>query len=242
MAVGVPAVSAHAITLKRDSEVKFGRRCGQVLEDREPSRSVAVAHAQVEGRIVAPWIGGGTPLASVLNGDTGRIDVVLSRGVATFPVVVVVRVGAGEIADGTRLGVEGDGLAFRARVVGTADGHVLRELVLNQHRHFRGASHTQSTRQGWVSQAKLAVHALDATDGLASGTLLRRPLRLLVARRAGVRAVRPFAAAAAAVASAFSYGEDVSKPTNGGAWVLNARPATKAEPVNRNCAVVGWEG
>ena len=88
---------------------------------------------------------------------------------------------------------------------------------------------------------KLASLALNTANRLASGTLSRWPLSLLVARWACVRAEIALTTAAAIAALAACYGHDVAEATAVRTGRLNTGPATEAKIVERNCAIVGWE-
>lgn len=69
---------ATVVAYELDGVVKLVTGCRQVLEDRKPSSTVAVAHTQIERRIVA---GGSTwtaPFAGILDWHAFGIDVVLS--------------------------------------------------------------------------------------------------------------------------------------------------------------------
>ena len=105
---------------------------------------------------------------------------------ATLPVVVVVGIRAGKVASRAGLRVERNGLTLGARVVGTANSDILRELVLNKNSDCVGAGHAQALRHIRVRQVQLAALAKNATNRLASGALRGRPLGLLVASWAGV--------------------------------------------------------
>lgn len=223
LAVRVLASAAHALASDLNREVERSRGGWRILEDREPCSTIAVADAEVERCIVAPWVGRRTPLASILDGDTLRVDVVLRGSVAALPVVVVVRVWAGEVGSGAPRDVERDRLSFGTWVVGTADGYVVRELILHKDRHLRGTSHAEALRHAWVGEVKFASLAQKTTDGLTSRALGGWPLGLLVAGRASVRTVAALSAGAAATTSG---GLNITEAASVGAGVLNTSPAT----------------
>lgn len=122
------------------------------------------------------------------------------------------------------------------RVVGTANSNLLANVVLDL--NTTNALNAKLLGKVGVGQVKLAVLALETTDGLTSGTLGAGPLGLLVTSRASVRA----------------HGVTVTAVTRDGrdnvvdhlldyvsGDVLDTRPATKAEIVERDGPVVGWE-
>lgn len=233
LAVGVLAGTAHVVTLELNGELKLSVSGGRVLEDGQPGTAVAETNTQVHGGEVAPGVGVRAPLAGILHGNTGGVDVVLSASLATLPVVVVVGVGAGQRVGLARHGVERNSLALSTGVVGTADGDVLAKLVLDLDLDLVSARHAKLAGHGGVGQVELATLAVDTTNGLASSTLVRRPLGLLVASGAGVGAVSTLSAALAGKGSL-----DVGVAAHETARLLNASPTTKTHPVNRNRAVV----
>lgn len=90
---------------------------------------------------------------------------------------------------------ERNGLAFGARVVGAAYGSLGIHGVLNHDVDHGGAGHAKAGGHGRVRQVKLAILAEDSADRLTSSALGGRPLRLLITRWAGIRAVRALGAA-----------------------------------------------
>lgn len=243
LAVGVLAGTTEAITRNLDSKIQLLARRRQILENRQPSGAVTISDAQVQRGEVAPGVRVGAPLAGVVDGDAGGVDVVLGRGVAALPFVVVVGVRAGEVAGGAGLGVDGDGFGFGARVVGAADGDVGGEFVLDDDVDFVGARHAELVGHAGVREAELAVLALDAADGLAGGALGGGPLRLLVSSGTGIRAVGTLGAAAAARAGVRGDGLDVGEAATLGerAGGLDTSPATETHPVDSERTVVRWE-
>lgn len=243
LAVGVLASATKAIAGDLDSKIQLLARGGQILENRQPGRTVAIPDTEVQRGEVAPGVGVGAPLAGVVDGDAGRVDVVLGRGVAALPLVVVVGVRAGEVAGGAGLGVDGDGFGFGARVVGAADGDVGGEFVLDDDVDLVGAGHAELVGHAGVGEPELAVLALDAADGLAGGALGGGPLRLLVSSGAGVGAEGALGAAAAARAGVGGDGLDVGEAATLGerARGLDTGPATETHPVDSERAVVGRE-
>lgn len=233
LAVRVLALAAHVVALKLDGELKLGISGGRVLEDGEPRGTVAVADTKVHGSEVAPGVGIRAPLASILHGDTGGVDVVLSAGLAALPVVVVVGIGAGQGVSLAGLGVERDGLALSTGVVSAANSDVLAKLVLNLDLDLGSARHAELGGHLLVSQTKLATLALNATNGLASGALVLGPLRHLVASGASVGAVGTLVAALAS-----ESGLDGGETSGVAARLLDASPTTKTHPVNRDGTVV----
>ena len=232
LAVGVLACSAHAVALDFDGELELRRRGRRVLEDREPSCTATVANAKVERRVVAPVITGRSPLACILDGNAGWVDIVLGGRVSALPVVVVVGVRAGEVAGGARLSVKRNGLGFRAWVVRTADGHVLGQIVLNENGDLGRARHAKIVRHARVGEMELATLALKAANRLASSALSGWPLRLLVASGAGVGAEIAFVAALPIRTLALRDGHNIGEATTIGAWGLDTNPSTKLNPVN----------
>lgn len=237
LAVGVLAGAAHAVTLDLDGEVKLLVRGRGVLEDREPCGTIAVADTKVERSEVTPWVGGGAPLAGLLDRDTGWVDVVLSGGAGSLPLVVVVGRWAGQVGGRAWLSVDWDGLRLGARVVSTANSNVLRELVLDEDGDLLSTLHAEALGHAWVGEMELAVLALDTSNRLASRALSGGPLRLLVTRWAGVGAV-------VALRARSTRGDslDVGEATSNLAGaVLDTGPSTKTEPVNSNSAVLRGE-
>lgn len=112
MTVAVLARANNIVANNLDCKVELGIRGWGVLEDGKPSCAIAVTNTKVERRVIAPWVSIGTPLASVLDSDTSWVDIVLSRGRATLPLVVLVGVGAGKVVAGACCHVEWNGLAL----------------------------------------------------------------------------------------------------------------------------------
>jgi hypothetical protein len=94
-----------------------------------------------------------------------------------------------------------------------------------------------------VGLVKLAVLAEKTTNGLTSQALGRGPVGLLVAGRAGVRAVHTLGAAVAASAVGVGDGLDVGQAKEGAseAGRLDTSPTTKAEVVKVDGTVVRGE-
>ena len=85
---------------------------------------------------------------------------------------------------------------------------------------------------------QLAVNALNTSNGLTGGSLSLRPLGLLVAWRASVRAEHALSAAVVAAARSAGDGLDVAVASIVGAGILNASPATESEPGSGNRPIV----
>lgn len=82
LAVGVLAGTAHGSvgSLNLNGEVELLGSGRVVLEDGQPSSTVAVTNTNVDWCKVAPWVAAGTPLATIFGGYAGGVDIVLSRG------------------------------------------------------------------------------------------------------------------------------------------------------------------
>lgn len=237
LAVGVLAGTADSIALDLNTEVELGIGGGRILKDREPCCAVAVSDTDVHWREVAPWVGISSPLAAVLDSDTGWVDVVLRRGAATLPLVVVVGIRASQVGGGTGHSVDRHGLALGTWIIGTADGHVLGQVVLDQNDNIVGSTHAELLGHVRVGEVELSTGALDASNRLASLSLGGWPLRLLVTWWAGVRAV-----VALGASIALDLGHDVLISSGVGTLAaLDSSPAAETSPFNRNCAVLGWE-
>jgi hypothetical protein len=120
LTVLVSAVAVHVVTLECDGEVELLVGGGSVLEDCEPCSTVGVTNTKVERSIVTPRVCRGTPLAAILSRNTGRVDVVLSRGTLSSPLVVG-GIRAGQVCNAARVGSNGHSLTLSTGVVSTAD-------------------------------------------------------------------------------------------------------------------------
>jgi hypothetical protein len=91
-----------------------------------------------------------------------------------------------------------------------------------------------------VCLVELAVLAEKTTDRLAGGALNGRPVSLLVAGRAGVRAVVAFSAAVGTLAGSRQDSLDVQHSEEGASdpGRLDASPATDTEVVERDGTVL----
>ena len=164
LAIRVLAAAGNVVANDLDAEVKLCGRGRRILENRQPCGTGAVTDTEVERSEVAPWVVLSAPLASVLDRDTLRVNVVLRGGVATLPVVVVVGVWAGEVASRAWLCVEWNGLSLSAWVVSAADSHVLAKLVLDQDGDLVSAPHAERLGHGRVGELQLAVLAKDTAN------------------------------------------------------------------------------
>ena len=128
------------------------------------------------------------------------------------------------------------------RVVSTADSCVRTELVHDFDVDLGGTSHAKLGGQTGVGEMKLAIPALNATNGLASSTLGVGPLRLLVTSRAGVGAERAFGTAVAVDAERLGHGHDAVVASG---FVLgrrlNTNPAIQTVPWNGDGTVLRGE-
>ena len=106
--------STTQITLEFNVEVELLVGSWRVLHDREPGDSVCLTNAQVDRRIVAPWLAGGTPLATILDRNTGRVDIVLGSGGLSLPHIVLAGIRASERLGGSGLRVESNSFGFGA--------------------------------------------------------------------------------------------------------------------------------
>lgn len=220
----VHAVVAQVVTNQLDLKVQVGVGGGHVLEHGEPGGTGAVANTQVHGGPVTDGLGAIAPLATLLNGDTLVVDIVLSGSGLALPLEVLGTVGAGQRALAARGRVERDGLGLGAGVVGTANGNLLGQLVANHDAASTGD--TDLLGEVGVGEVQLAILALETTNGLAGGTLGAGPLGLLVARRAGVRAHGVVVAGVAG-----DSGDNVTHQVTDEGNVLNTGPAAEAKVV-----------
>ena len=170
-----------------DVEVKYAIWvCGCVLEEGDVGHAAwALADTKVNWSPVAQVGADLVPTASILNWRSRWVDVVLSGGEGSAPAVVVAGIRAGQLVFSTWLGVEWDSLGFSARIIGTADGDVLAEGVLDL--GLSGTLDAELARESCVGNLKLAVAVtVDTANRLASVALGRWPLGLLIAGRAGI--------------------------------------------------------
>lgn len=126
--------------------------------------------------------------------------------------------------------------ALQTWVVSAANGGELIHVVLDQDGDLGGTGNAKGVKVR-VGLVKVAVLAEKTTNRLAGGALSARPLGLLVAGRAGVRAV------VAVRASTRGDGVDVGESSREERLrVLDTGPAVIAKMVDGNRAVVRWEG
>jgi len=159
-----------------------------------------------------------------------------------LPLVVRLLVGAGNIFGTFSSDSKRDSLSFSAGVVSTANGDLLGEPVVDLDVDFADTWDTEQGRKFRVGEVQLAVGALETTNRLRRGALESGPLRLLVARWAGVRAEHAFTTAVGSTAGAAGHGLNV---VVAGlvlcAWVLNTNPTTDVHVVDVECAIVRGE-
>lgn len=248
----VLAGSAKVVTLNLDVEVELRVGGRGVLEDREPF-AIVLTDTEVNGGPVTGVTGAVTPLATLLDRNTGRVDIVLGGGGLALPVVVSRAVGASQFLGFAAVKAEGNGFTFSTcssilakaqpvlldnprltRVVSAAHSDVLANSVLDLN-----TTHTRDTKlvgKLLVGQVKLATLTLDSTNRLTRASLLLGPLGLLVTSGAGVRA-HVARAARPALDCSVDLAEDSIDPVEG----LDTSPAIKAEVVNSNGTIIGGE-
>lgn len=90
-------------------EIKFRIGGGLVLEDRDPGRAILGAETEVD-RSPVTLIFTGSPFASIFDGSTSGVDVVLSRGELVLMLVVLVGIGACQGVFAVGSGVHGNSL------------------------------------------------------------------------------------------------------------------------------------
>ena len=238
LSVAVPALRVG--TLDLDVEVQGGGARGQVGEDGDVrGTGVILADTEVDRSPVAGRrrVRRAGPQAGVLDRDTHGVHVVLSSGRLALPDVVVGRDRVGQRIGTAGLGIEGDVHVLGRGVVGTADGSVSGELVLD-----RDAAGTLLADLGVAGTAELEESgrvAPEATDGLSRSALgSLGPLRLFVSGGASIRAERPGGA------SAGDGSDDVADSNTGdpATDLLNASPPTGANPGDRDRTVAAREG
>lgn len=207
---------------------------GGIGEDSNEGADIVLANADIDGSPVTHVGSGSSPVAGISDGSALGVDVVLSSGLHSLPGIIGVRVGAGEF-----LGLSGadegwDGLGLGTGVIGTADGDLLVELVLDAHASGTLLADVLVAGSGELELA-LGV-AEQATNGLSGRSLNLRPLSLLVADRAGIRAVGVGLASVASldVADGRVTGAEVGN-------VLDTDPSTKVQPVGVNGTILGGE-
>jgi len=222
------------VTSEEDREVKVGVSGGLVLEHGQPGSTAGVTNTQVHRGPVTNGLGAVTPLATLLGGDTLVVDVVLSGGRLALPVEVSSAVGAGQGLGRTVLNSQRDGLRLSTGVIGTADGDLLTNVVLDLN-----TASTLDTESGvgLVGTVQLATLALETTNRLAGGTLGRGPVSLLVTSRAGVRAHGTVSAGLAA-----NSGNNVADHLIEERNVLDTGVTTQAKVVQSDGTVVRGEG
>lgn len=211
------------------------------MKDGKPSCTVRVANTKVEGGVVAPRVGGRSPLATILGRDTRRVDVVLSRGGLASPFVVS-GIGTGQVGGAASSSSNRNGLGLGTRVISTADSGAGGHLVANKDGNFGSASDAESVVVS-IGLVKLAILAQKATNTLASRSLGGRPVSLLVTSRACIGAVVAIGTAVAALAVGRSDSVDVGEAKQRAAQSrrLNTGPTTKAKVVQSDCAIVRRE-
>jgi len=184
LSILVSAVAVHVVALEGDGEVELLVGGGSVLEDCEPCSTVGVTNTKVKRSKVTPRVGRGSPLAAVLGRDTSRVDVVLSRGALSSPLVVG-GIRAGQVCNAARVGSDRNSLTLGTGVVSTADSSTGGHLIANKDSDLGRTSDAKGVVLS-VGLVKLAVLAKKTTNGLTGQTLGRGPVSLLVAGRAGV--------------------------------------------------------
>lgn len=113
-------------------------------------------------------------MAAVLCRDTNRIEVILSGGGLASPLVVRIGIRVSKRLGLTGLNLNWNSLRFGTRVVSSADGNHRASFVGGLDTTL--ARNTQALGQRWVGKMKLAVLALNTTDGLTGSALCCRPL------------------------------------------------------------------
>lgn len=113
-AIFIAARPAQIATLDLDAEIKLRVGCWRVLENGQKYGSVTPADTQVDGGEVTDWAASVSPLAALLNRDTLGVDVVLSGSALALPGIVVSRIRACKLRDGTSANGEWNGFGFRA--------------------------------------------------------------------------------------------------------------------------------
>jgi len=229
----VTALIAEVVTDKLNVEIESlggGRGVG---ENGQELSGAGVADTQVDGSPVTDGLRAIAPLATLLNGHTLGVDVVLGGGGLALPVEVGVTVGTGQVVGVTGGGGERDGLRLGTGVVSTANGNIVGHLVLDVD--------TANSRNAellvlLVGKVELAVLALKATNGLTGGSLGVGPLGLLVTGRASVRA---HGTVVALIAS--DGGHDIAYQIIDESDVLDTGETTKAKVVESDGAVFGGE-
>lgn len=205
-----------------------------VLEEREPL-AVVLTDTHVEGSPVTNGLAAVTPLATLAGGNTLGVDVVLGRGGLAFPAEVLVAVRAGQGLQVVVAKRQRNGLGLGTRVVSTADSNLLANIVLDV--DTTNTLHAQLLGHAGVGQVKLAVLALETSNGLTSLTLGAGPLGLLVTSRARV------GAHGTSVALVTSDGsDDAANQLVHDGDVLDTRPATETKVFERDGTVLGGEG
>lgn len=116
-----------------------------------------------------------TPDTTVLNRDTGVVDVVLSRGLAASPSVVVVGIDNRNRSCGAGLQQGRDVHILGTWVVGSADGDVLLDVGNKGGGLFTPGTQEVGVRVGSV---QLTVFTVQAAHGDTVGRLFRWPLGL----------------------------------------------------------------
>lgn len=128
--------------------------------------------------------------------------------------------------------MERDDHVFAGRVIGTADGNLSREAVLDDDTTSALFTDVRVVRSGEPQLVRRV--APESTDGLASGALrVHGPLTLVVAGRACVRAE------CVGGATSRGRGDDAVDLDAGNVPVgrlLETSPALSPKPINRNSA------
>jgi len=229
--------TAEIVTDDLDVEIERRIACGMVRNDREPTYAVYGTDTEVDRSLVT-LVCTRSPSASILDRDTRRVDIVLSRGQFTLMHVVGVFVRAGQRARAASRSVHRDRLRFGTlekssisccdvkicryeltRIIGTANGNVRAKLILDV-----DIASTLDTKllERRIGQVEFPTRTGESTNGFAFCTLCRGPLGLLVTSRASVRAHRTICAFSPRVNS-FYMSDEAARDSN----VLDPSPATK---------------
>lgn len=205
------------------------------MEERDEGfTSQSLANTHVDRSPVTLVGASSTPLAGIVNRDTSRINVVLSRGGQVVPDVVLASIRVGEGVGLTWLGVQWDSLALGTWIISSADGNILAEFVGNVN-----ISDARCAEMGLFGSAqfKLSVGvAVQATDGLASGALGGWPLGLLITGGASIGAERVSGTARAT--SNTGVDQRDGRSARRVVWdLLNTDPVAKTQVRNLNWSV-----
>lgn len=230
----VPAVVAEIVTNNLDLEVKVRIGGGSVLEHGQECFFAVIADTEVHRGEVTHVLALGTPLATLLGGDTLVVDVVLSGSVLVVPLEVVLAVGASERLGLTSRCPERDSLGLRTGVVSTTDGdlrtHVIADIDTTIALHAK-------LLLILVSAVELTTLALETTNGLEGRALGGGPLRLLVTGLAGIGAHSTIFTGVTG-----DGGHDVTNNLAHDGHILDTRPTTQLEVGEGNGTVFRREG